>query len=161
MNERDPGGGVTIMYSFDVFKRSGVTPQANAIVYGIKSGLLPASAASDFGEYRMVCYGEEGSIDLLIFEGSPEEAVKALAAAGYVDDGQGFDVLRLAVLSSLGSSGQDLLDDIEGVYADFGYPSDMESFIYYMPNDGGESSPEALIRRFHAFVASERERLGL
>ena len=149
------------MYSFDVFKRSGVTPQANAIVYGIKSGLLPASVASDFGEYRMVHYDEEGSIDLLIFEGTPEEAVKALAAAGYADDGQGFDVLRLAVLSSLGSSGQDLLDDIEGVYADFGYPSDMESFIYYMPNDGGESSPEALIRRFHAFVASEKERLGL
>ena len=150
-----------MVYSFDVFKRSGVTPQANAIVYGIKSGLLPASAASDFGEYRMVRYGEEGSIDLLIFEGSPEEAVKALAAAGYADDGQGFDVLRLAVLSSLGSSGQDLLDDIEGVYADFGYPSDMEPFIYYMPNDSGESSPEALIGRFHAFVASEKERLGL
>ncbi len=149
------------MYSFDVFKKSGVEPRANAIVYGIKSGLLPASAASDFGEYRMVHYDEEGSIDLLIFEGTPEEAVKALAAAGYVDDGQGFDVLRLAVLSSLGSSGRDLFDEIEGVYADFGYPSDMESFIYYMPNDGGESSPEALIRRFHAFVASEKERLGL
>lgn len=109
----------------------------------------------------MVRYDEEGSIDLLIFEGTPEEAVKALAAAGYADDGQGFDVLRLAVLSSLGSSGQDLLDDIEGVYADFGYPSDMEAFIYYMPNDSGESSPEALIRRFHAFVASEKERLSL
>ncbi len=149
------------MYSFDVFKKSGMAPQANAVVYGIAAGLLPASAASDFGEYRMVHYDEEGSIDLLIFEGTPEEAVKDLAAAGYVDDGQGFDVLRLAVLSSLGSSGRDLFDEIEGVYADFGYPSDMESFIYYMPNDGGESSPEALIRRFHAFVASEKERLGL
>lgn len=149
------------MYSFDVFKKSGVTPQANAIVYGIKSGLLPASAASDFGEYRMVHYDEEGSIDLLIFEGTPEEAVKALAVAGYEDDGKGSDVLRLAVLSSLSSSGQYLLDDIEGVYADFGYPSDMEPFIYYMPNDDGESSPEALIKRFHAFVASEKERLGL
>lgn len=149
------------MYSFDVFKKSGVTPQANAVVYGIKSGLLPASAASDFGEYRMVRYDEEGSIDLLIFEGSPEEAVKSLAAAGYVDDGQGSDVLRLAVLSSLSSSGQDLLDDVEGVYADFGYPSDMEPFIYYMPNDEGDSSPEALIDRFHAFLSSERKRLGL
>ena len=65
------------------------------------------------------------------------------------------------MLSSLGSSSQDLLDDIEEVYADFGYPSDMDPFIYSMPNDGGESSPEALIRRFHAFVASEKERLGL
>ena len=103
----------------------------------------------------------KGSIDLLIFEGTPEEAVEVLADCGYEDDGKGSDVLRLAVLSSLGSSGQYLLDDIEGVYADFGYPSDMEPFIYYMPNDSGESSPEALIGRFHAFVASEKERLGL
>jgi len=102
------------VYSFDVSKKPGVTPQANAIVYGIKSGLLPASAASDFGEYRMVHYDEEGSIDLLIFEGTPEESVKALAVAGYEDDGKGSDVLRLAVLSSLGSSGQYLLDDIDG-----------------------------------------------
>ena len=59
------------------------------------------------------------------------------------------------------TSGQDPLDDIERVYADFGYPSDMEPFIYYMPNDDGESSPEAMIRRFRTFVASEKERLGL
>ena len=103
----------------------------------------------------------KGSIDLLIFEGTPEEAVEVLADCGYEDDGKGSDVLRLAVLSSLGSSGQYLLDEIEGVYADFGYPSDMEPFIYYMPNDDGESSPEALIKRFHAFVASEKKRLGL
>ena len=63
--------------------------------------------------------------------------------------------------SSLGSSSQELFDDIEGVYADFGYPSDIEPFIYYTPNDDGESSPEALIRRFHAFVASKKERHGL
>ena len=150
-----------MVYSFDVFKRSGIAPQANAIVYGISAGLLPASVASDFEEYRMTSEDVEGSIDLLIFDGTPEEAFKALAAAGYADDGRGFDVLRLAVLSSLSSSGQDLLDDIEGVYADFGYPSDMEPFIYYMPNDEGDSSPEALIDRFHAFLSSERKRLGL
>ena len=150
-----------MVYSFDVFKRSGIAPQANAIVYGISAGLLPASVASDFEEYRMTSEDVKGSIDLLIFEGTPEEAVEVLADCGYEDDGKGSDVLRLAVLSSLGSSGQYLLDEIEGVYADFGYPSDMEPFIYYMPNDDGESSPEALIKRFHAFAASEKKRLGL
>jgi hypothetical protein len=71
------------MYSFDVFKKSGIAPQANAIVYGISAGLLPASAASNFEEYRMTSEDVEGSIDLLIFDGTPEEAFKALA--GYID----------------------------------------------------------------------------
>ena len=32
----------------------------------------------------------------------------------------------------------------------------MEPFIYYMPNDDGESSPEAMIRRFRVFLSSEK-----
>ena len=149
------------MYGFDVFEKSGIEPKASAIAFGIESGLLPASAASDFGGYRMLRHEEEGAIDLLIFEGSSEEAVKALADAGYEDDGQGGDLLRLAVLASLKSEGQELLDDIEGVYADFGYPSDMEPFIYYMPSEDGASSVGALIDRFRSFLTSERRRLGV
>src|SRR3990167_763779 len=30
---------------------------------------------------------------------------------------------------------EELLECIEGVYADFGYPADMSSFIYYMPQE--------------------------
>ena len=66
-----------------------------------------------------------------------------------------------AALASLESSGQDLLVEIEGVYADFGYPGDMEPFIYYMPSDEGESSQEALIGRFRSFLVTERARLCL
>lgn len=115
----------------------------------------------DFEEYMMTNCSIEGSYDLLIFEGSTEDALKALSDAGYEDDGQGKDVLRFAALASLESSGQDLLVEIEGVYADFGYPSDMESFIYYMPSDEGDSSQEVLIGRFRSFLVTERERLCL
>ena len=36
-----------------------------------------------------------------------------------------------------------------------------EVLAHSIPNDDGESSPEAMIRRFRTFVASEKERLGL
>ena len=147
------------MYSFNIFTKAGIAPRANAVVYGIKAGLLPTSSVQDFEEYMMTNCSIEGSYDLLIFEGSTEDALKALSDAGYEDDGQGKDVLRFAALASLESSGQDLLVEIEGVYADFGYPGDMEPFIYYMPSDEGESSQEALIGRFRSFLVTERARL--
>lgn len=149
------------MFSFSVFEKAGIAPQACAVVYGIKEGLLPSSVVPAFEEYMIINKGIDGSPELLVFEGTSDEAISALLGAGYVDDGRGCDILRYALLASLDSNGQALLDDIESVYADFGYPRDMEPFIYYMPNDEGESSTEDLIARYREFLASERTRLGL
>ena len=148
------------MYSFTVFEKANIEPQANAVVYGIQTGLLPTSAVPELEEYMIVNKGVDGSPELLVFEGSSKEAIVALAEAGYVDDGRGCDILRYAILASLDSESQALLDDIESVYADFGYPRDMEPFIYYMPSEG-ESSTDGLIARFHDFLISEKARLGL
>ena len=104
--------------------------------------------------------GVGGSPELPLFEGSSEEAVAALAEAGYADDGRGRDILRYAILASLDAEGQELLDDVESVYADFGYPRDMEPFIYYMPGEG-DSSAEDLVKRYRAFLVSEKAKLNL
>ncbi|MBQ1450407.1 MAG: DUF2247 family protein [Eggerthellaceae bacterium] len=148
------------MYSFAVFKKSGIEPQACAVVYGIQAGLLPASAVPEFEEYMITDKQVDGVPELLIFEGSPEEATATLSKAGYVDDGRGCDILRYAILASLDSEGQELLDDVESVYADFGYPHDMEPFIYYMPSEG-DSSTDDLVKRYREFLVSEKVRLGL
>ena len=148
------------MYSFAVFKKSGIEPQACAVVYGIQAGLLPASAVPEFEEYMITDKQVDGIPELLIFEGSSEEAIAVLSKAGYVDDGRGRDILRYAILASLDSEGQELLDDVESVYADFGYPRDMEPFIYYMPSQG-DSSAADLVKRYNEFLASEKARLGL
>ena len=66
------------MYSFNIFTKAGIAPRANALVYGIKTGLLPTSSVQDFEEYMMTNCSIEGSYDLLIFEGSTEDALKAL-----------------------------------------------------------------------------------
>lgn len=148
-------------YSFDIFAKSGIAPQANAVVYGIESGFFLPSVASLFEEYMIECCDAEESIDLLAFEGSAEEAVQLLAAAGFTDNGQGKDTLRLAILGSLDSKGQKLLEEIESIYSDFDYPSEMDGFIYYMPNDEGPTSVDVMVARFHSFLASERNRLGI
>ena len=148
------------MYSFAVFEKSGIEPQANAVAYGIQAGLLPTSAIPEFEEHMISSARVDGSPELLLFEGSSEEAVATLAKAGYADDGQGRDVLRYAILASLDTEDQELLDDVESVYADFGYPRDMEPFIYYMPSEG-DSSAEDLVKRYRAFLVSEKTRLNL
>ena len=62
------------MYGFTVFEKSGIEPQARAVVYGIQAGLLPASAVPEFEEYMIMNKGIDGSPELLVLEGSPEEA---------------------------------------------------------------------------------------
>lgn len=148
------------MYSFSVFDKSGTEPRADAVVCGIKTGLLPAAAAAELEEAMIAGNGINAPRELLAFDGSSDEAVNALAKAGYVDDDRGRDVLRYAVLASLDSVGRNLLDSIEGVHTDFGYPRDMESFVYHMPNENN-SSVEDLIKSFHEFLASEKTRLEL
>ena len=53
-----------------------------------------------------------------------------------------------------------LLEQIEEVYALFDYPEDMNSFIYYMPSANyTENSEVSLINNFHLFLEKERARL--
>lgn len=144
----------------NVFERAGIEPQVCAVAYGIQAGLLPASVVPEFEEYMIVNKGIDGFPELLVFEGSSDEAIAALSEAGYVDDGRGRYILRYAILASLDSEGQELLDDVESIYADFGYPRDMEPFIYYMPSEGCSSAAD-LVARFRNFLASEKARLDL
>ncbi len=147
-------------YHLDVFEKAGIAPCADAVIYGIENGFLPSFAAGDFEEWAMENRGAKGSPE--IFAADDEaEALAALDAAGYEDSGNGRDVLRYAILASLDSNGDELLADIEDVYADFGYPEDMNSFIYYMPAAERDPSPEKLIKRFQAFLAEEKVRLNL
>ena len=150
-----------VAYTFDIFRKAGIDPRADAVVFGISASLLPASAASELEEWMILNRGIDGSVDLLTLDDDRYEALKALENAGYSDEGDGWAVLRYAALSALGSCGHDLLVDIESVYSDFDYPSDMETFIYYMPNAGQEGSTDAMVENFRAFMGREKERLGL
>jgi hypothetical protein len=62
---------------------------------------------------------------------------------------------------------EELLERIEGVYADFGYPEDMSSFIYYMPQEenippvASHVARSSLIAKIKKFIAKEKTRLLL
>jgi len=59
------------------------------------------------------------------------------------------------------SNTQELLIKVEGVYADFEYPEDMQHFIYYMPSNNSEYSnrEEAyinLLKKLKTFLQEEK-----
>ncbi|MGI6216396.1 MAG: DUF2247 family protein [Coriobacteriales bacterium] len=147
-------------YDFDVFAKSGIDPVPDAVIYGIGSGILSYSAASELEEWMIENRHIEGSPDVLAADNA-SEALDALHNAGYEDAGSGCDILRYAILASLEEDDPELFSKIEGVYADFGYPKDMEQCIYYMPVSEGDSTPEGLSKRFADFLDSEKSRLGL
>lgn len=75
---------------------------------------------------------------------------------------------RYCILSEINkhiSDARELLQKIEEVYADFGYPEDMNSFIYYMPalhknlSLSPENAQQKLLDRFHKFLQEEREKI--
>ena len=58
-----------------------------------------------------------------------------------------------------------LLESVEGLYSDFGYPEDMSPFIYYMPLEENNIPTDSRIARsrlvsnLKKFLAKEKERL--
>lgn len=78
--------------------------------------------------------------------------------------------LRYVLLDNLRhvtKDNEEILDKVEEVYADFGYPQDMESFIAYMPvKDNYDSSKHSreennkrLIGLFDDFLKAEKEHI--
>lgn len=57
---------------------------------------------------------------------------------------------------------QELLETVEGLYADFGYPQDMVPFIYYMPSGDDlsqltyEECLKRLVNKIHNFLVKEK-----
>ena len=149
------------MYKFDVFEKAHIEPTPSAVIYGIKEELLHPTAVCDFAEWQITNNRQLKDTDLLVFEGNLEEALSAMKRAGYDDASDGKSMLRYAILYSLDREDENLLEKIESVYSDFGYPQDMESFIYYMPSNEKESSVEKLMANFYAFLKEEKIRLKL
>jgi len=75
-----------------------------------------------------------------------------------------------AILSEMAKNiknDEELLYKIEGVYADFNYPSDMDGFIYYMPikdssvnqNLSPSEARKKLIESFKKFLVEEKNKI--
>lgn len=151
------------MYNIELFDKAGINPEAGAIICGIRESLIDPMAVRDYAERLIIQNSDDSNefTDMLVFEGNAEEAVECMKNHGFDEDDSSFRCLRYAILASLSTRGQKLLEDIEGIYASFGYPQDMEHLIYYMPSADGGGSQEELIAKFNDFLKSERTALGI
>ena len=151
------------MDDITLFDQTGVKPDAGAIIFGIRMRLVDPSAVRDYAERTILETGDEGGelTDMLAFEGNAEEAVSCMKNHGLTEDKDSWRRLRYAMLERLSSKGQKLLEDIEDVYSSLDYPADMEHLIYYMPSNEDGGSQDTLITKFHDFLKSEKEALGI
>lgn len=151
------------MYGIDIFDNIKMSLNWTMIYYGIRNNLLRIDIAQDF-VYRKMEQGEElleeelelswhlsnkGDVlelikKILDIQGGLEKSTKNVA-----------DRIRIAIIVYLRNNEKDvekLLEQINSVYADFGYPVDMERFISYMPADDNYNN-------LHYTVEENRERL--
>lgn len=151
------------MNDISVFDQAGVKADAGAIMCGVRMGLIDPDTICSYAERLILETGdEEGKLtDMLVFEGGDKEAISCMREHGFAESEDSLRRLRYAMLARLTAQGQELLQDVEDVYASLGYPEDMRHLIYYMPSSEAAGSQEELIARFRDFLKSEKEALGI
>ena len=147
----------------------------NIIFWGIKADIISAKSAIDYANAlikRNILKNETLLISLLILDNICKEEVLKLIinikTNENFNEDESLRILRYIILDNIQESIKDnkeILNNIENVYADFDYPSDMDSFISYMPaNDYGydvsehtqEENEQRLIKKFNLFLSKEK-----
>ena len=115
----------------------------NVLYYGIEKELISPDTAIDYANKLIEKNPQEDNpyiIELLIVENADKDNILQLLSKilSAKNPSQDFSmlILRYAILLDIKrriKGNKKLLSAIESVYADFDYPSDMESFISYMP----------------------------
>ena len=149
----------------------------NCIYWGIKEELIDPQNATAYAnkliEYDS-CADTPEVIELLIVDEPEKDVVLSLVESMFPDKKElqnkkssAIRMLRFILLLEIQknvTNNQDLLEEIENIYADFDYPSDMEGFISYMPvqcdeYDVSEHSPkeneQRLVDKFNVFMYQE------
>lgn len=149
----------------------------SCIYWGIQEQLIEPENAVIYANKVIENFpGEETPeiIELLIIDVAEENNVLSLIERMFSDKNElnnkksiAIRTLRYILLLEIQENitdNQDLLDEIENIYADFGYPSDMEGFIPYMPIQCDEYDVSKhscqenecrLINKFNIFMSEE------
>lgn len=153
------------MHGIEIFRNSNTRPDAGAIACGIRMGLVYPSIVCEYAEWLMNDQDGEGCsdelVEMLIFKGGDKEALRCLEEHGFRESDNSARYLRYVLLSNLQSAGHELLEEIEGIYATFDYPEDMEPCIYYMSSGEDEGSEESVLSRFDNFMIGEKNTLDI
>lgn len=154
----------------------------HSIYLGIEKDILSPESAISYAEKIIELNPEIDApeiIALLISENAEKDVILSLIKAiisntPKLKNSEESDIrlLRYILLSELKENAQDsqsLLAEIENIYADFDYPTDMESFIAYMPPSDSyntsehseEENIQHLIENFDSFMTNEKQQLKI
>lgn len=148
----------------------------NVIFWGIKGDIIGADSAIDYANVLVkkgVTDNETLVVSLLILEDVCKDEVLTLIANAITDcdlgEYESLRILRYIILDSIKELSGDnnaVLNAVENVYADFDYPSDMDSFISYMPADDDKydaskhtqkENEQRLIKKLNLFLKKETQ----
>ena len=146
------------------------------IYTGIKCGVLPPGSAVEYAEcYAAVCPDTDIKIIIELLIADDDEEVAALLGHCFgktsAHSEKSIEKLLFVTLNELSNQfdGDELLDAIESVYADFGYPPELNEFILYMPADSSDYDPSAhthdenvrhIVDSFNAYLTHKAKALG-
>lgn len=146
------------------------------IYAGIKRGILPPDSAVKYAEcYAAVCPDTDSEIIIKLLIADSDEEVAALLGRRFGKTSarpeKSIEKLLFVTLNELSNQfdGDELLDAIESVYADFDYPPELNEFISYMPADNSDYAPSAhthdenvrhIVDSFNAYLTHKAKTLG-
>jgi hypothetical protein len=144
------------------FVLSRAVPTLSELLYGVEHGWLAAADCLAIARNRVELLGEAASLEVdLASIGKAEEdevwpIVERLRRAGVPESLHDARFWMFLILAWTYEN-RDQVDDpfriIEMLYADFGYPDEIESFVPYMPARPGEdASVGGLESRWKAFL---------
>ena len=146
------------------------------IYAGIKRGILPTDSAVEYAECYAAVHPDTDSeiiIELLIADS--DEEVAALLGRHFKKTSacseKSIEKLLFVTLNELSKrlGGDELLDAVESVYADFGYPPELSEFILYMPNNNSDYDTSThthdenvrhIVDSFRAYLNRKSKALG-
>lgn len=138
------------MYKIDCNKYFGLLTW-DVICWGIEKDFIGSHTAIDYANEvieNMEAKDASVIVELLILETINKNEVLPLVYRLITEEEkQEIDAmkrLRYIVLDEIrkNEQGRELLSKAEEVFADFGYPSDMNSFIGYMPIENSDYNPD-------------------
>ncbi len=134
------------MYGINIFDKIKMPLDWAMVYYGINNNMLNIDIAQEFA-CRKLEHDEQLSEEELELSWNSNNRLDVLELIETILDIQGNveesierakDKIRIAIIIYLRDTEKDatrLLEQIHIIYADFGYPVDMEKFISYMPNN--------------------------
>ncbi|MBQ3600183.1 MAG: DUF2247 family protein [Lachnospiraceae bacterium] len=154
------------MYGISIFDKTKIQLDWAIIYYGINNDILSIDIAQEFA-CRKLEHDEQMVEEELELSWSSNERLDVLELLERILDIQGNveeslknakDKIRIAIIIYLRETEKDivkLLEQMDMIYADFGYPVDMEKFISYMPIDENYIPSQSTIKERRNYLISK------